>query len=291
MRRRDWLLLSVLAATACGVEPRSEDETAGATNATVDASSTGDPPTGSSAEEGSSGSSMGSTGGESGTGSDTLSDGRDTWASSSESGTSAATSGDGSPIGESCSADPECASGHCYLLPMLGACSECTSDEHCMQDGEPGTCQLDVGLGYAVCTSGGAGAQCESDAGCGEGLTCALLLDTGGLLDVSTCGYCASDSDCGGGETCSPIYADGELSGYLDCVPLGSVPDGQGCPLDANGEGVDEACASGHCGVAELPVGGGLGVCGECETSGDCGGGTCNGPSANLNGVHGAECL
>ncbi len=193
----------------------------------------------------------------------------------------------GKPNGEACSSDQECMSGNCYLVPMAGFCAECNEDADCPDGG----CQADPVAGEAFCTDGSLGTMCQTDAACGPGLVCTELFDGKGFVDASYCSHCASDADCNAGEICAPHYNDGDVSGYRTCVAPGSVPNDQGCPVDGNGVGNGAACASGICSVADAyGLGIYVGVCGECLTSADCGGGTCIDAVANLMGVKGAYC-
>ena len=290
-----WAAALVLCA-GCGVSPRDEMTPTGIGGTDggdddpldpldpIDPTDGLDPTTG-----GGSGSETGepgdaSEGGETGPGPDPDSDGGD------DDDDSEGDDDDGNePLGGQCSSSGQCASGSCWTGPMLGVCSECETDIDC-QDGGAGTCAFDFDLMYAVCTDGGLGAMCESDDACAPGLVCAQAIDTGGLIAGNFCSACADDSACEAGQLCSPVYLRGEIGGWLDCVDEGSVPNGQGCPVEGQ-VGDDAACASGHCGVANA---GGLGiyvgVCGECTTAADCGGGQCSGPSAGLMGVTGAQC-
>ena len=47
-----------------------------------------------------------------------------------------------------------------------------------------------------MCNDGSEGAGCETDAACQGGLTCELVLNLGGFLEIQSCSECASDSDC-----------------------------------------------------------------------------------------------
>jgi hypothetical protein len=226
-----------------------------------------------------------------GTGDDGGATGDDGGATGDDGGTTGG--GDGLPDGSSCTDASECASGNCYILPMAGVCAECDEDADCQGADGVGTCEIDLDAQQAFCTEGELGASCEEDSSCAGDLICAEVIDAGGLINGDACSTCRSDADCGGGDLCAPVLFEGTLGGYLDCAAPGSVQNDQGCPLDQNDEGVDAACASGHCSVANVA---GLdfvkvGVCGECETNSDCGAGICSGPNATLTGVTGARCL
>lgn len=191
------------------------------------------------------------------------------------------------PNGGMCTSDDECESGFCYTVPQLGGvCSECLQDSDCRM----GTCSLDVGLGYAVCTDGSLGAMCDSDEGCMGDLVCSELIDTGGIYPANFCSECGEQTPCTGDQICTPFYDAGAFSGYLTCADPESVPDGQGCPL-VGGTGDDTVCANGHCGVADVMGFVELGICGECSTDMDCQGqDVCTPASADMNGLMGATC-
>ncbi len=191
------------------------------------------------------------------------------------------------PNGAQCDVNDGCDSGFCYAIPQFGGvCSECLVDQDC----ESGTCSLDAASGFAVCTDGSAGVQCNTDEGCMDELVCTELIDTGGIFNASFCSECKTDKDCGD-DLCAPFYDLGNLGGTFNCVTPGTVENGQGCPIDG-AEGVDAACASGHCGIANLFGFAELGVCGECSVDDDCleEGQTCAPPEAGQNGLSGASC-
>lgn len=201
--------------------------------------------------------------------------------------TGAETSVDQQPNGAQCTGPQECDSGFCYSLPQVGGiCSECLVDQDC---GE-GTCSLDA-VGYAICTDGSQGVQCNTDEGCMGDLVCSEIIDTGGIINASFCSECGPQAPCTDGQICTPFYDLGNLGGSLICADPGSVEDGEGCPIEG-GEGVGEACASGHCGIAVLLGLAELGVCGECSTDEDCPemGQTCVPPEAGMAGLVPAFC-
>lgn len=192
------------------------------------------------------------------------------------------------PNGAQCTSNDGCTSGFCYTVPMLGGvCSECLMDSDCGS----GTCSLDINMGYAVCTDGSLGKMCDSDDGCMGDLVCAQLIDTGGFFPANFCSECNADADCEQGQFCSPHYDASGFTGHLRCVDPGSVPDGEGCPIE-NGTGNGEVCEHGHCGVADVFMGFvQLGVCGECSTDDDCpDNGTCEPASVSQTGLQGATC-
>lgn len=201
------------------------------------------------------------------------------------------------PNGEPCTANEDCESMACYMIPMLGGtCSECLEDADCMENGEAGTCSVDIGTGMAVCTDGNLGDMCMSDDACMGDLVCGQLADLMGFFPADFCSDCKEDGDCDQGQTCSPHYDTAGISGWLTCVDPGSVPNGDGCPVEAGGANPDgSVCESGYCATAD--VGGFgfvfLGVCSECDpaTGDGCSGGeTCMEATADLNGAQPATC-
>ncbi|MCR9165085.1 MAG: hypothetical protein ACE37F_21565 [Nannocystaceae bacterium] len=197
------------------------------------------------------------------------------------------TSVDPQPNGAQCSGADECESGYCYTIPQAGGvCSECLVDQDCGM----GTCSLDA-VGYAICTDGSQGVQCNTDEGCMGELVCTELIDTGGIFNASFCSECGPQLPCTDGQLCTPFYDLENLGGSFICADPGSVDNGQGCPIEG-GEGVGEACASGHCGVAALLGFAELGVCGECSVDEDCpmDGQTCVPAEAGMGGLVPAFC-
>ena len=191
------------------------------------------------------------------------------------------------PNGAQCAGESECESGFCYTIPMVGGvCSECLMDQDC----DMGTCSLDA-VGYAICTDGSQGNMCDTDEGCMGELVCTELIDTGGIVNTSFCSECGPTAPCDGEQICTPQLDLANLGGSFVCVDPGTVENGQGCPIEG-GSGVDETCASGHCGIANLFGFAELGVCGECNVNEDCPekGQTCVPAEASMAGLNPAYC-
>ncbi|MEZ4380633.1 MAG: hypothetical protein R3A79_04770 [Nannocystaceae bacterium] len=190
------------------------------------------------------------------------------------------------PNGSECTADADCQSMHCYMTMFGSVCSECSTDDDCLEAGTGISCSLDAGSMQAVCTEGGLGTTCESQESCADDLICDQVVQTGGLLP-STCGECGDSNDCDGDLICSPKFDFMALSGYKSCVEPGSVPNDELCPTAADG---NDACMSGKCGTVTvmgiIPVG----VCGECLSDADCDGGTCVPGEVGQGGIQGAVC-
>lgn len=183
-----------------------------------------------------------------------------------------------------------CASGKCFVVPILGGfCGECLGDADC----SPGGCTVPDpinGIG-SHCNKGEPGAGCESDAVCTDPghPHCAPVLAVEGIIKVATCGACASNADCPpDADNCTPIYDIQNFGGVFECLPDGSVPDGAGCNLSDDGQGEpigNAACKSGFCGAANVMGLLEVGVCGACNSDADCpGNGTCTDPMVDLNG-------
>ncbi len=189
------------------------------------------------------------------------------------------------PNGAQCAAPSECDSGICYTIPQLGGvCSECLVDEDC----DTGTCSIEADAGYALCTDGSEGNMCNTDEGCMGELVCTELIDTGGLINASFCSQCGPSAPCDGEQICSPEYDLQNFGGSFVCVDPESVDNGGGCPVDDG----DAACASGHCGIANVFALAEIGVCGECNADDDCPelGQTCVPPEAGMGGLVPASC-
>lgn len=198
------------------------------------------------------------------------------------------------PNGSACMSDDECESMHCYMSIIsmgMGVCSECETDQDCMDAGIGLSCTIDALAGSAQCAPGEQGNNCMSDEACMPPLVCGTVIDTGGLLPFDTCGECADNGDCDNGQLCSPVLDMGDLSGSNQCVEPGSVMDGSLCPADMN-DG-DAACTSGHCGEVDIMGFIVIPVCGECEDDGDCAmGETCTPGMIDINSgtLTGATC-
>ncbi len=191
------------------------------------------------------------------------------------------------PNGSQCESDANCESMNCYTIPMAGGvCSECKSDDDCIEAGTGISCSLDALSMQAKCTEGGLGTTCETQESCAEGLICdEVIAGTFGLIPTA-CGECGNSTDCDGGQLCSPKVDFMMLSGYKACVDPGSVQNDELCPTNDDGALV---CKSGKCG--EVLVMGiiKLGVCGDCLSDDDCMGGTCT-PGSFDGGIKGSVC-
>jgi hypothetical protein len=168
-----------------------------------------------------------------------------------------------------------CASGFCFLVPILGGfCGECLVDADCGDGG----CTVPNPLGNigATCNTGQAGDGCMTDDVCSDPQNdiCATILSVPGIINVATCGECVDTTDCpGNAPNCSPVYDIPNFTGTNTCVPNGSVPNNGGCNLaedNMNDPVGNKACDSGFCGEANVMGLLKLGICGECNSDSDC---------------------
>jgi len=186
------------------------------------------------------------------------------------------------PNGSMCVESFECASGHCYVVGILGGiCGECENDFDCPDGG----CTLPNFLSDpptgSLCNDGSYGDGCETDEVCSGGLVCATTVNVPGVVTVSTCSECQADADCETGSTCEPDIALAALTGVKRCVIGGTLANGQSCDFESGG---DLACGSGHCAVADIMGLLQLGVCSSCETDQDCVmPQVCEAPQADIN--------
>lgn len=168
-----------------------------------------------------------------------------------------------------------CATGRCFTYPVLGGwCGECLADADCPEGGCTEPNPLD-GVG-SRCNTGQAGDGCETSAVCQDPQfsRCADIYIVPGIFTISTCGQCVADADCpGAAPNCAPDYDMDNFTGVTKCAANESLPLGAGC---APGDGGDippghAACASGHCGVANVMGLLKVGICSECIDDSDCG--------------------
>ncbi len=262
------------------------------TSATAAFGSTGsETSTDGSGSEGESGNSTGDAT-EASTGDSTTSDtdvpGTDATTGTSDGSSTTGPNPDGLPNGSECSSPSQCMSGNCFTLSLpvdglpSGICGVCDQDQDCVDANLGTACSIDVMGMKTVCTNGGVGSFCESQAACADGLYCDELIEgLQGLLPMA-CGECRTDDDCPGNSRCTPSINVAQFSGNKYCAATGSVPNDNLCPLGAN-----DVCASGHCGVVDVGFVQ-VGVCGACSSDSDCPG-TCT-PGSFSDGFVGSVC-
>lgn len=264
-------LIAALIAPGCSGDDKATSDTASTTNETTGT------------ESDSATSTTSGTDSDTGTDSDSATTTTTTTTTDTTATTTTTTTGvDPQPDGAMCTADAECISGSCFLVPLLGGiCGECKVDADC--DG--GGCTIPNPLANppvgASCNMGEPGAGCMADGVCADPTApfCGLVLDASPIIAVNTCSECKENADCTdpANPNCSPTISVAEFSGQLTCVPDGSVPNDSAC----NREEIDgvpignAACESGKCGTAVVMGVVQIGVCGECFTDDDCMGGTC----------------
>ncbi|MFO7561383.1 MAG: hypothetical protein R6X02_01965 [Enhygromyxa sp.] len=207
--------------------------------------------------------------------------------------------GDGDCVGEgengtNCTSNCECASGNCYVVPLVGGqCGECDNVEGDMDCAEitGGGCTPPNPFGSdgSTCNMGELGGGCQTSEVCEDGLVCSTVLDLlSGVIQINTCSNCETDADCGGDDICAPVVNVEEFSGINDCVAPGSMLQDSYCNLGDNG---DAAC-EGVCSIVDIMGIAQIGACGECMTDDDCDGGTCVAGDFDLGGgtLSGSTC-
>lgn len=170
--------------------------------------------------------------------------------------------------GSMCTGDDQCASAHCFMVPLFGnQCGECSEDSHCDEGGCTAHNPFDTA--GSVCNSGMAGDGCESSDACAGELECGTVIDVLGLVTIDTCGECLTDEDCSNGAapSCIAVVDTTTFSGQRFCLTNRSLAQNDYCEL--NGEG-NAHCASGHCGPVDVMGLAEVGACGECGTDEDC---------------------
>lgn len=198
----------------------------------------------------------------------------------------------GAPNGATCSDESGCgcASGTCFLIPIVGGfCGDCLTDADCA----PGGCTVPDPLHQvgSFCNMGEPGAGCMSSAVCSspEAAACSEILVVPSIFTVATCSECASNADCPmDAPNCTPVYDLSHFTGVSVCRPDASVPIGEGCSPFEDGAGNplgDPACSSGICGIAQIMGVVDVGICSQCQSDSDCPNGqTCSEPLVDLDG-------
>ncbi len=203
------------------------------------------------------------------------------------------------PNGAMCSADAECESMSCFVVPLLGGlCGECKVDADC--DG--GGCTIPnplAGVG-ATCNKGGSGEGCMTDDVCVDPANpfCGTVLNAQPIITVMTCGECKTNAECTDPKmpNCNPTVSVSDFNGKLSCVEDGSVMNDNACNLTQDmGQPIgNKACMSGKCTTATLQGVVKIGICGECFVDGDCPmGQTCVDATVDTNtgDLFGAKCM
>lgn len=167
------------------------------------------------------------------------------------------TTGDpeGKDDGQTCMADAECKSGHCFDTGEGMVCSQCGTDQDCRDGGSGLNCNWDRDLGYRVCEDGSLGQGCDDEQGC-QSDHCTKRSEESRR---GTCSECGTDEDCresGAGLSCG---FDRE-QGFYACS-AGAL--GDRCEDDAG-------CQEGKCHAVGGGPGGGGGVCSLCLDDMEC---------------------
>jgi hypothetical protein len=171
------------------------------------------------------------------------------------------------PNGETCNANEECESGHCFMTAVGSVCSECSSGQDCIDEGTGINCTFN-GM-FFECSDGAAGEMCEEPEQCMEGLFCSQVVNTGGIIPDKFCSECDTTADCDMPQVCNPTFVP-DLNmpmGQNICVDPGSVALDQFCDFEGDG---NLACESGVCSIADVMGFIMLGACGECDDDHPC---------------------
>ena len=183
-------------------------------------------------------------------------------------------------LGEGCSMDGDCGSGHCVTTFVGDICGECATEQDCQWGCNPPVMRGLSDVSPSTCNQGQLGDRCETDAGCQVG-TCGKnpLTLPFEPATLKTCNGCQSDADCETDQRCDIKVGQDTLM-YYACVPVGGTPDGGICDDTASG---DEACSN-VCAIAKIsgPVELAVGVCSPCDENTPCPDGkTCQPPLIN----------
>jgi hypothetical protein len=203
------------------------------------------------------------------------------------------TNPDGAANGLECTADLECQTGHCYKIPLPlddlppGICSECNTDQDCVDRGLGISCTVDPATLGGHCTDGGLGSFCATQAACKPQYYCDEILNNADGLLPHACGECRDDQDCKDGKRCTPRIDLDQYTGNKYCAAPGSVPNDGLCP-EFTGDGV---CANGHCGVINVVGTVNVGICGQCSADADCAAPKVCMPGTFSDGIFGATCV
>ncbi len=141
------------------------------------------------------------------------------------------------PLGASCGASEECASGLCESAAGFPACSGCKNDAGCTAGQACGVESSDQRNVYLACGAAGRhliGERCETGTECASGVCCGDV--------CSEC--CAGSAPCSGGRTCGRIPFDPQIK--LLRLPSLCAP-GQGTAAAGAACVAPSDCASGRC--------------------------------------------
>ena len=193
-------------------------------------------------------------------------------------------------LGEPCSKDLACASGHCDGEPEAKVCVECEADEHCpaAETCFAGTCALDDIVceihqecgPSGWCSEGVCKAEKGKAAPCGGNYECKSG-HCAAVAGASICVACSADGHCAGSGICVDFEC--KYSGdTTECAVDSDCPAGEWCELNPAGANAcaspspigspctaNAYCESGLC--ATLLGSGGGTQCVECKADADCG--------------------
>jgi hypothetical protein len=291
--RRLWIpFVSALTACAAGEDTSTAPGFSGA-SASASASATMTPTTGMDPTEDPTGSPVTTTATEAATSLPDPATSDPSTTSTADDTTGFETNPDGAANGLECTADLECQTGHCYKIPLPlddlppGICSECNTDQDCVDRGLGISCTVDPATLGGHCTDGGLGSFCATQAACKPQYYCDEILNNADGLLPHACGECRDDQDCKDGKRCTPRIDLDQYTGNKYCAAPGSVPNDGLCP-EFTGDGV---CANGHCGVINVVGTVNVGICGQCSADADCAAPKVCMPGTFSDGIFGATCV
>jgi hypothetical protein len=291
--RRLWIpFVSALTACAAGEDTSTAPGFSGA-SASASASATMTPTTGMDPTEDPTGSPVTTTATEAATSLPDPATSDPSTTSTADDTTGFETNPDGAANGLECTADLECQTGHCYKIPLPlddlppGICSECNTDQDCVDRGLGISCTVDPATLGGHCTDGGLGSFCATQAACKPQYYCDEILNNADGLLPHACGECRDDQDCKDGKRCTPRIDLDQYTGNKYCAAPGSVPNDGLCP-EFTGNGV---CANGHCGVVNVVGTVNVGICGQCSADADCAAPKVCMPGTFSDGIFGATCV
>jgi hypothetical protein len=182
-------------------------------------------------------------------------------------GCSSSSSSEHAPIGEACSEDGECGSGHCQSgVCCLQACGEC---ESCAEPGRIGTCTTvadGTSCATAACVSGKAlTATCQAGVCTSKSDSCGSYACGSGACKTS----CSVQADCASDTYCASGKCASKLKAGTTCASPGDCESGF-CPTAAGKVCCDAAC-TGECQTCSAS--GSIGACSPLAAGTSCGAG------------------
>lgn len=197
-------------------------------------------------------------------------------------------------LGEQCQTDAECESSICRTVPPLpGAgystpkkqlhelarqldvkiCASCRDHDQCVAENKGTSCMFSLTNAVVECVDGKVGSPCEEDKHCANDLMCVPINMGDNESLTKTCSECGEHTDCPteGKRNCVSRTSNDQPGFFNLCLEDGVRLSGEICFPCATG---NRECAEGFCvkvahpneDKADLCIG----VCGSCQTDGDC---------------------